>query len=259
MASSRRPRSSTTSLAPRSLRTFRALAQVRGAFPLTRDVLASAADASTFHLILIGSPEATPAALRAPIRARLLRLTARRQPIRKNGRVEVRFIPGAASLGHRIFRSGSLRSLRTLLQGDTAILQIKAARPVEAANSVALSRFVDEACRAFPGFTPSGYRLALPSLTVGSNVIASFSIRRSPTFEFSANENPQVKVLSSLVGLLGQSLAFPIRLSRHVGIPLVSTGPSVARTLMLPRAVPALYVLNAINAIIRTRSLSNMC
>ena len=250
MASSRRPRSSTTSLAPRSLRTFRALARVRRAFPLI-DVAADTGQ-TRLRMVLVGSPDATPAALRSSIRVRQALLDT---VLSTTSAVKLQFIPGAGSLGRRVFRSRSLADRRTLLQGGSAILQFNVPRSTAGLSGLKLTKFLAEAVRPFPGFNPVAYLLALPA--VGSTRSTSVSIHRvglSAVPTPSVDNAPQFKILTQLGGRLGQSLQVPLTLSTRAVTPLLQSRTTPATYVVTPTAIPALRILEVLTVFVGRRA-----
>jgi hypothetical protein len=250
MASSRRPRSSTTSLAPRSLRTFRALARVRGAFPLT-DVTVDTSQTS-LRMVLVGSPDATPAALRSSIRARQALLDT---VLSTTSAVKLQFIPGAGSLGRRIFRSRSLADRRTLLQGGSAILQFNVPRATAGLSGLKLTKFLAEAVRPFPGFNPVAYLLALPA--VDSSRSTSASVHRVGSSSIPTpiiDDTPHLRILTRLNGLLGQNLQVPLSLPTRTVVPLLNTRAVPAVYTVTPATIPALYVLGALAIFVRRKA-----
>jgi len=174
MASSRRPRSSITSLAPRALRTFRALARVRGAFPLA----ATSAASNSFRAVFVGSPEVAPAALRTPIRARLSTLRNRLPASINPAQTELTLVLGATSVGRRVFRSHSLRSRRTLLQGGSALLQFERLIPSGFSDAQLFAKILAELSKPLPGFKPSASFVSFPPNNPEFPLKESVSIRR---------------------------------------------------------------------------------
>ena len=256
MASSRRPRSSTTSLAPRSLRTFRALARVRGAFPLT-DTLprASAVHQKNLRLVLIGSPDTTPAALRPSLRRRQSLMTGL-----FSGSIEVtlQFTPGAGSLGRRVFRSRPLSERRTLLQGGGAILQFNIPRPSSGFTGSQRTKLLAEAVRPFPGFNPVAYILSYPAMDITQG--ASISIQRVGTTHSPTpivNENPHVQILHQLGSRVGRGLSYPRNLSTQISLPRIRSRAVPSIRLIAPIAVPAFQIL-AILSIFVSRATSRI-
>ena len=250
MASSRRPRSSTTSLAPRSLRTFRALARVRGAFPLTD--AAVDVNQTSLRMVLVGSPDATPAALRSSIRVRQALLDT---VLSTTSAVKLQFVPGAGSLGRRIFRSRSLADRRTLLQGGSAILQFNVPRSTANLSGLKLTKFLAEAVRPFPGFNPVAYLLALPA--ADSSRSASVSIHRvgssgipTPTVD----DAPHLRILTRLNDLLGQNLQVPLTLPTRTVVPLLHSRVVPAIHTVTPATIPALHILRALAAFIQRKT-----
>jgi hypothetical protein len=255
MASSRRPRSSTTSLAPRSLRTFRALARVRRAFPLIDAVAPVAAvNQKNLRLVLVGSPDTTPAALRSSLRRRQS-LMAELFP-GANG-ISLQFTPGAGSLGRRVFRSRSLSERRTLLQGGGAILQFNIPRPSIGFTGVQRTKILAEAVRPFPGFNPVAYRLSYPGYTNQSVSVSRHrvgtSISPTPVVEGAS----RTQVLSQLRILIGRSLSLPLTLSTRVSAPLIHSIDASAARLISPISAPATQVLLVLAAFIH-RSTSRL-
>jgi len=245
MASSRRPRSSTTSLAPRSLRTFRALARVRGAFPLADlSAVSYGSTQSSLRLVLVGSPDATPAALRSSLRARQALLNG---VLSTTAAVKLEFVPGAGSLGRRVFRSRSLSDRRALLQGGTAILQLTVPRPTAGFTGSQRTNFLAEAIRPFPGFNPVAYLLALPA--AGS--VRSTSAAISRVGPISSIENrPQLKVVTQLNGILVRGLQLPLTLPTRVITPLIHTVNVPALRVVPPVVTPAMHVLGVLNTFV---------
>jgi len=255
MASSRRPRSSTTSLAPRSLRTFRALARVRGAFPLA-DVSAVTADTvpASLRLVLVGAPDATPAALRSSIRARQTLLDT---VLTASTAIKLQFIPGAGSLGRRVFRSRSLSDRRTLLQGGSAILQFSVPMSTAGLSGLKLTKFLAEAVRPFPGFNPVAYLLALP--VSGSTRSTAVSIHRLGSLVATPiiGDAPHLQILAQLGGLLGHGMQVPLTLPTRVATPLLRRRAIPAVQVTTPMALPALCVLDALTVFIRRKTIQS--
>jgi hypothetical protein len=255
MASSRRPRSSTTSLAPRSLRTFRALARVRGAFPLI-DVPTSVATPhlTSLRLVLVGSPEATPAALRPSLRARQAALSSIFPSI---ATVKLQFVPGAGSLGRRVFRSRPLSERRALLQGGGAILQISVSRSATEFSGPQVTRLIAEATRPFPGFNPVAYLLALPAAqSVRSTSVYIQRIERTSRATVVVDSDPYVRIAARVSGLLGQGLRLPVNLTTQIATPLIHSIKVPAVKAVSPRTAPALLILGILATLVSKLSMS---
>jgi len=256
MASPRRPRSSTTSLAPRSLRTFRALSRVRRAFPFIKPPVASVKPAiGRLKLVLIGSLNVSPAALRSALRARLILLESTRGVIPGANSSKLELIPGASSLGRRVFRSRALLDLRTLLEGNSAILQLSRPRANVTPNGAKLAALIAEALRALPGFNPSAYLLALPSQS--SSAEAPVRVRRvSGTSSFPTLQpgSPHVAVVASLSNRLRQGLQTPLTLPIRVGTPLIRVRGVAPIIVPIPIRLPGLHVLATLSALIAIKA-----
>lgn len=255
MASSRRPRSSTTSLAPRSLRTFRALARVRRAFPLIDTVAPVAAvNQKNFRLVLVGSPDTTPAALRSSLRRRQSLMT---ELFPGASGISLQFTPGAGSLGRRVFRSRSLSDRRTLLQGGGAILQFNIPRPSVGFTGVQRTKILAEAVRPFPGFSPVAYRLSYPGDTNQSVAVSMHRVGTSTSLTPVIEGAPHTQVLSQLKTLIGRSLSLPLTLSTQISAPLIYSIDMAAVRLISPISVPAMQVLMVLATFVR-RSASRL-
>ena len=254
MASSRRPRSSTNSLAPRALRTFRALSRIRGAFPLSR---VTRVGGSTFRIVLIGSLDATPASLRAAIGVRTEQLRSRMKDRCAIENIAVSLLPGVSSLGRRVFSSRSFRNRRSLLEGGSALLQVTRPRPIDGLKDRELAALLKEACHPLPGFVPTAYVLSLPSNVAGTGgPVAVTAHRFIPVLPaVVGGVEPRVAVLSALMSHRHSALQVPLTLSSRVAAPLIQNVSAVARATRRPRPLPAFFVLGAIAALVKVRSL----
>jgi hypothetical protein len=253
MASSRRPRSSITSLAPRSLRTFRALARVRGAFPL----VATSAGNNSFRAVFVGSPEVAPAALRTPIRARLSTLRNRLPATINSGQTHLTLVLGGTSVGRRVFRSHSLRSRRTLLQGGSALLQFERSVPSGFSDAQLFVKILAELAQPLPGFKLSASFVSFPPNNPEFPLKESVAIRRvtenaliAPT----GGTEPRVQVRAQVLNSWQQSLSVPRTLVTRVASPLITSVATPVHSLLPGVALPARHVLAVLGLLIHTRS-----